>query len=132
MKQYDIEIEEVLTKIVRVEANDINDAISRVEEQIDLGELVLTADDYAQERYIRNYNSKKLDKRMNLGINYNSKDGILTMFHDKNPEAKYVCDSVRDLKNYFNIYLDCYIEESEIEAQIEEPSQELEQEIERE
>lgn len=116
MKQYDIEIEEILSRVVRIEANNISEAIEKAEEKIDNQEIVLTADDYSGERNFRNFNSKKLDKKLNFFLNFNSKDGILTIFHDNNREAKYVCDTIQDLKNCIKIYIDNYMEESEIEA----------------
>ncbi len=116
MKEYDVEIEEVLRKVVRVRANDISDAIDIVSDKINSCDIVLTADDYSGERNIRNYNSRDLDEKLNFYMRYDSKDGILTIFHNDNKEAKYVCDTVRDLKNCLNTYIENYIDDSEKEA----------------
>lgn len=46
MKKYNVEIEETLSKIISIESETKEEAISKVEEMYDNEEIVLTADDY--------------------------------------------------------------------------------------
>ena len=52
MKKYDIEIEEVLRRVIEnVEANDISEAISKVEEKYDKEEIVLDSSDFVEKNF---------------------------------------------------------------------------------
>ena len=126
MSKFDIEIEEKLRRIVKVEADNLIDAIDFVEEKVNSGEIVLTADDYNDERNIRNFNSTPLKDKLNIKIEYSPTDGIMTILHDDKKEASYVCDTVKDLKNCINVYLDNYMERNEIESSKEEPEMDIE------
>lgn len=128
LKEYDIAVEELLRRVVKVKATNISQALDYVSDKVECSDIVLSADDYSGDREIRNFNSKKLNEKLRLIVSYNPKDGIITIFHDKNREAKYICDNVNDLKNCINTYVDNYIEEPEIEAVKE---KELEEEIEK-
>ena len=128
LKEYDIAVEELLRRVVKVKATNISQALDYVSDQVECCDIVLSADDYSGNREIRNFNSKKLNENLRLFVSYNPEDGIITIFHDKNREAKYICDNVEDLKNCINTYVDNYIEEPEIEAVKE---KELEEEIEK-
>ena len=128
LKEYDIAVEELLRRVVKVKATNISQALDYVSDKVECCDIVLSADDYSGNREIRNFNSKKLNENLRLFVSYNPEDGIITIFHDKNREAKYICDNVEDLKNCINTYVDNYIEEPEIEAVKE---KELEEEIEK-
>jgi len=128
LKEYDISIEELLRRVVKVKAANISQAYDYVSDKINSGDILLTADDYSGDREIRNFNSKNLNDNLRMFVSYNPEDGIITIFHDNNREAKYVCDSAYDLKRCINTYIDNYIEEQEIEAN---KDLEIEEEIER-
>ena len=128
LKEYDIAVEELLRRVVKVRATNISQALDYVSDKVESCDIVLSADDYSGNREIRNFNSKKLNENLRLFVSYNPEDGIITIFHDKNKEAKYICDNVEDLKNCINTYVDNFIEETEIEALKE---KELEEEIEK-
>lgn len=128
LKEYDIAVEELLRRVVKVKATNISQAIDYTADKVKNGDIELSADDYSGNREIRNFNSKKLNERLRLSVSYNPEDGIITIFHNNNREAKYICDNVYDLKNCINTYVDNYIEEPEIEAEIQ---KELEEELEK-
>jgi len=128
LKEYDIAVEELLRRVVKVKATNISQALDYVSDKVECSDIVLSADDFYGDREIRNYNSKKLNDNLRLFVSYNAEDGIITIFHDNNREAKYVCDNVYDLKNCIGVYVDNYIEEPEIEAV---KQKEIEEEIER-
>lgn len=115
MKKYDIEVEEVLRRVVHTEANNIDEAIDKVEEQYKKEEIVLDSSDYC-ETHFNNLYSKKLNKSMNFYMKYNSNDGILTIIQDDNKEGQYICDTVEDIKSCLRTYLADYVENPEIEA----------------
>ena len=115
MKKYDIEVEEVLRRVVHVEANNIDEAIDKVEEQYKNEEIVLDSSDYCETNF-NNLYSKKLDKSMNFYMKYDSDDGILTIIQDDNKEGKYICDTAGDIKNCVRSYIAEYVENPEIEA----------------
>lgn len=115
MKKYDIEVEEVLRRVVHIEANNIAEAVDKVEEQYKNEEIVLDSSDYC-ETHFNNLYSKKLDKSMNIYMKYDSNDGILTIIQDDNKEGKYICDTVEDIKSCLRTYLADYVENLEIEA----------------
>lgn len=48
MKEYEIEIEEKLTKTVRVVAENIDDAFESVRKQYKDGDIILSADDFKE------------------------------------------------------------------------------------
>lgn len=130
MNKYDIEIEEVLRKVIQnVEAKDIEEAINIVNEKYNNEDIVLDSSDFV-ESDIRNLYSKNLNKDMNFYIKYNSNDGILTIIHDDHKEGKYVCDSARDISRCFENYILDYIEDFEITSDIK--NKEYEEELERE
>jgi len=55
MKKFKIEIQELLSKIVEIEANNIDEAISKVKEMYQKEEAILDSDDYVTteiKRYI--------------------------------------------------------------------------------
>jgi len=129
MKKYDIEIEEILRRVITdVEAKDINDAINKVEEQYDNEEIVLDSSDFVEKSF-NNLYSKNLDKDINISINYDSKDGILSINSEGYKEGKYVCDSARDITRCVQVYVNDYIEDYEIPSK--EVNKEYEEELER-
>ena len=128
LKEYDIAVEELLRRVVKVKATNISQSLDYVSDKVECSDIVLSADDYSGDREIRNFNSKKLNERLRISISYNPEDGIITIFHNNNREAKYICDNDNDLKNCINTYVDNYIEEPEIEA---ENQKELEEEYEK-
>lgn len=130
MNKYDIEIEEVLRKVIQnVEAKDFGEALDLVSEKYDKEKIVLDSSDYV-ETNIRNLYSKKLNQDMNFYLKYNFKDGILTIIHDDHKEGKYICDSARDISRSIESYVDDYIENYEITSEAQ--NKEYEQELERE
>ena len=68
MNKYDIEIEEVLRRVITgVEAKDINEAINKVEERYDNEEIVLDSSDFVENSF-NNLYSKNLDKDIEISI----------------------------------------------------------------
>ena len=130
MKKYDIEIEEVLRRVIEnVEANDISEAISKVEEKYDKEEIVLDSSDFVEKNF-NNLYSKKLDKDMNFAIKYDSEAGLLFINSEGYRDAEYVCDSARDIYRCLETYVNDYVEEYEITT--DEANKEYEEELERE
>lgn len=130
MNKYDIEIEEVLRRVIQgVEAPSIDEAINIVEEKYDSSEIVLDSSDFV-EKGISNLYSKKLDKDIDFSIKYDAVDGILTIHSDGYKEGKYVCDSARDINRCLEVYVNDYIEDYEITADV--GNKEYEEELERE
>lgn len=115
MKKYDIEIEEILRRVINVEAKNINEAISIVEAKVDSSEIELSADDYC-ERDIRNLYSKRLTEPLKIELNYNVETEILTIKHNDSKEVGYVCGTVQNIVSCIQTHLVDYIENSEIEA----------------
>lgn len=113
MKNYEIVVEELLRRVVCVEANNIDEAIDIVSEKYDKEEIVLDSSDFC-ENNIANIYSKKLDEPMNIYMRYDPEDGILTIIQDDNKEAKYVCDTVEDLSVCLKTYTTDYMETPEI------------------
>ena len=59
MNKYDIEIEEVLRRVITgVEAKDINEAINKVEERYDNEEIVLDSSDFVENSFDNLYSKK--------------------------------------------------------------------------
>lgn len=130
MNNYDIEIEEVLRRVIKnVKAPNIDEALNKIEEKYDNSEIVLDSSDFVEKGF-RNLYSKKLDKSMNFSLRYDATDSILTIIHDDNKEGKYVCEEARDIYKCFETYVNDYIEQEEITADIR--NNEIEEEIERE
>lgn len=113
MKKYEIGIEEVLRRVINVEANNIDEAIEIITEKYDSGEIVLDSSDFC-DKSISNIYSKKLDKPINIYMRYNPEDGIITILQDNNKEDKYVCNTVEDLSVCLKTYTSNYMETPEI------------------
>lgn len=130
MNKYDIEIEEVLRRVITgVEAKDINEAINKVEEKYDNEEIVLDSSDFVENSF-NNLYSKNLDKDIEISIKYDAQDGILSINSQGYKEGKYVCDSARDITRCVEVYVGDYIEEYEITSDV--ANREYEEELERE
>lgn len=130
MNNYDIEIEEVLRRVIKnVKAPNIDEALNKIEEKYDNSEIVLDSSDFVEKGF-RNLYSKKLDKSMNFSLRYDATDSILTIIHDDNKEGKYVCEEARDIYKCLETYVNDYIEQEEITADIR--NNEIEEEIEKE
>ena len=125
MKKYDIEIEEVLRKVINVEAKSVDEAIDKVENDYHNEKIILDYTDLCETNY-NNLNSKKLDKSLIIVIHYSSKNQTVQISSDNHKRDKYVCESVRDLKSCFETYVSDYIDDQEIEAKINELEEELE------
>lgn len=114
MKEYNIEVEEILRKVVPVKSKNIEDAINLVDDKINKEEIVLDYADF-KERNIHNLHSKALDKSLNFHINYNSNTELLTI-KCGDISKQYSADTVIDIKSCLSLFIDDYIEEPEIEA----------------
>ncbi len=130
MKKYDIGIEEVLRRVVSVEANSIDEAIEKVSYQYDNEEIVLDSSNFC-EKSIGNIYSKKLDKPININMKYDANAGILTIIQDENKEGKYVCDTVEDINSCLRTYISDYMENPEIPSDKEIDEVLKEEELER-
>lgn len=70
MKDYDIEIEEVLRRIVSVKADNIDEAIEAVREKWNNEEIVLDSSDFV-ESSINNLYSKRLNEKLDMRLQFN-------------------------------------------------------------
>ena len=129
INKYDIEIEEILRRVITgVEASNIDEAISIVEEKYKKEEIVLDSSDFVENSF-NNLYSRKLDKNMFFSLKYDATDGILTIRHEGYKEGKYVCDEARDIYRCLEVYVNDYIEQDEITADV--GNKEYEEELER-
>jgi len=128
MNKYNIEIEEVLRRVIpEIEAKDIDEAISKVEEMYDNEEIVLDSSDFVEKSF-NNLYSKNLDKDIEIVIKYDASDGILSITSEGYKDGKYVCDSARDITRCIDVYVNDYIEDYEITSDV---AKELEEELEK-
>ena len=79
MKKYNIEVEEVLRRVIPIEANSIDEALDKVKEQYDEEEIVLDSNDYCQTSFDNLY-SKKLEEPMDIYLRFNPSNNILTNY----------------------------------------------------
>ncbi len=115
MKKYDIEIEEILRRVISIDANNIDEAIDKVREKYNNEEIVLDSSDYCETSF-NNLYSKALNEPINISISYNPKNEILTINQDNNKECRYACDTVENIKSCLRTYIADYVENHEIEA----------------
>lgn len=62
MKTYEIEIQEFLARVVKVEATDVNDAIAKVSDKYEKAQIVLNYKDFAEVNFIDINRQSKEDK----------------------------------------------------------------------
>ena len=117
MKKYDIEIEEILQRVVTVDADSYEDAENIIDEKITNCEIVLDESDY-KDRTIRNFVSRELDKPLEILMVFNPSEKELVIESDAG-ENKYFCRNVSDLNYSFKFYIYDYLEEKEIEKETE-------------
>lgn len=117
MKKYDIEIEEILQRVVTVDADSYEDAENIIDEKITNCEIVLDESDY-KDRTIRNFVSRELDKPLEILMVFNPSEKELVIESDAG-ENKYFCRNVSDLNYSFKFYINDYLEEKEIEKETE-------------
>lgn len=115
MKDYDIEIEEVLRKTVRIRSKNIDDAFSKAEGLYKKEKIVLDYNDLAEVRYSNLY-SKKLEESLEIKMDYNSITGNLTIKIGENPEEIYSVDTVNNLSSCLSLYIADHIEEHDIDS----------------
>ncbi len=124
MNNYDIEIEEVLRRVVPQKADTFDEALAIVHDKYDREEIVLDSSDFVEVSF-NNLYSKKLDNSFNISLDYNLSDGILVISSGDKKE-NYVCDCIRDINRCVETFTADYLENTEIEA---DKMDELEQEI---
>lgn len=115
MKKYDIEIEEILRRVISQEADSIESALNIVEEKYDNEEIVLDSSDFVEKSF-NNLYSKPLKEKLHISIDYNPQSSILKIVSN-NKEDKYFCDCVRDLDRCLQTFVDSYLEDYEITAE---------------
>lgn len=113
IKEYDVEVKEILSKIVSIRTENIDEALDKAETMYYNGEIELNYEDL-HEREFTNLYSKKLSDSFNININF--KDGILTIQQSNNKEKNYPCDKVRDISSCLNSYINDFIEEHNIDS----------------
>lgn len=112
MKVYDIEVEEILRRVVPTRSDNIDNAIDIVSDKIYKEEIVLDSADF-KERNIHNLHSKKLDKSLEININYDLNTELLTIKY-KDIICQYSAEEVSNIKSCLSLFVDEYIEEPEI------------------
>lgn len=127
MKKYDIEVEEVLRRVISQEAENIEDAINQVEEQYNDEQIVLDSSDFVEVSF-NNLYSKKLDQPLNITLDFNPEEDMLVISSGKFKE-KYVCDCIRDLNRTLETFVADHLEEHEIPSTEIERDSEIEPEI---
>lgn len=114
MKDYDIEIEEVLRRVVSVKADNIDEAIEAVRKKWNNEEIVLDSSDFV-ESSINNLYSKRLNEKLDMRLQFNPADEMLTITCGDNSE-RYVCESVRDLNSCIKTFSTDFLENYEIDS----------------
>lgn len=114
MKEYDIEVKEVLSRVVRQKGENIDDAINIVQGKYDTREIELNYDDLHERSFANSY-SKPLTENLNLNFNYDQNTNLLTIT-DGNHKQKYSCDTINNLISCFEVFTADYLEEQEITA----------------
>lgn len=114
MKDYDIEIEEVLRRIVSVKADNIDEAIEAVREKWNNEEIVLDSSDFV-ESSINNLYSKRLNEKLDMRLQFNPAAEMLTITCGDNSE-RYVCESVQDLNRCVKTFSTDFLENHEIDS----------------
>lgn len=114
MKDYDIELEEVLRRVVSVKANNIDEAIEIVIDKWNAREIVLDSSDFL-ESSINNLYSKRLNEKLDMRLQFNPADEMLTITCGDNSE-RYVCESVRDLNSCIKTFSTDFLENNEIDS----------------
>lgn len=115
MKKYDIEIEEILRRVISQEADSIESALNIVEEKYNNEEIVLDYNDFVEKSF-NNLYSKPLKEKLHISIDFNPQSGILKVVSN-NKEDKYFCDCVRDLDRCLQTFVSDYLEDYEITAE---------------
>lgn len=113
IKDYDIEVKEVLSKVVHLRTENIEEAINKAESMYDNGEIELNYEDLHEKEFTNLY-SQKLSNSFNININF--KDGVLTIQQGNNKKINYSCDTVRNISSCLNSYLNEFIEEHNIDS----------------
>lgn len=114
MKKYDIEIEEILRRVISQEADSIESALDIVEEKYDNEEIVLDSSDFVEKSF-NNLYSKPLKEELHISIDFNPECNLLKIISN-NKEDKYFCDCVRDLNRCLQTFVADYLEDYEITA----------------
>ncbi len=113
IKEYDVEVKEILSKVVHIKTENIDEAINKAESMYDNSEIELNYEDL-HEREFTNLYSEKLSNPFNININF--KDGILTIQQSNNKKIDYSCDTVRNISSCLSSYLNEFIEEHNIDS----------------
>lgn len=127
MKDYDIELEEVLRRVVSVKANNIDEAIEIVIDKWNAREIVLDSSDFL-ESSINNLYSKRLNEKLDMRLQFNPADEMLTITCGDNSE-RYVCESVRDLNSCIKTFSTDFLENHEIDSSNKYVEKDLEMEM---
>lgn len=116
MNKYKIELEEILRRVVDVDANNIDEALDKVMDMYHDEKIVLDYNDHC-ETSVRNNYSKKLDQTLNFFVRYSPEDGNLVILGNDGKEQTYSCETVSHIASSFNLFIDENVEEHEINAQ---------------
>ena len=114
MKSYDIEIEEVLRRVVSVKADNIDDAIEIVRDKWNNEEIVLDYSNFL-ESSINNLYSKKINEKLDMRLQFDPSDEMLVITCGDNSE-RYVCESVQDLNRCVKTFSTDFLENHEIDS----------------
>ena len=114
MKNYDIEVEEILRRVVNVKANNIDEAIEIVSDKWNDEEIVLDSSDFV-ESSINNLYSKRLIEKLDMKLQFNPVNEMLTITCGDISKG-YVCESVRDLGSCVKLFSTDFLENHEIDS----------------
>lgn len=122
-KKYKIGVKESYYTIFEVDGYSYENAINKLEDDINEGKIILDNTASYQRNYV-NDNSKELDLPFNIRLEYNPYDNKATIFSGKN-KGEYKCFTALDIAESLKNFCDTYIEDHElIEKNIEEKENE--------
>lgn len=112
MGKYKIGVKESYYSVFEVDSDSYQEAIDKIEDKIDKGEIILDDTSSYKRSYV-NDNSKLLVEQINLKVSYNPEKNSITISDGKN-SADYFGFEVPDIIKSFTYFCNTFIEEHEI------------------
>lgn len=117
MGKYKIGVKESYYSVFKVDGESYQDAINKIEDKINKGEIILD-DTTSYKRSYVNDNSKFLEEQINLNISYDPKKHSITVSDGKN-SAEYFGFEVPDIIQSVTYFCNSFIEDHEITEELE-------------